>query len=154
MAATHHAGGCAGRSPSSVVLANRTRREISLFGFKFLGDFRAPYLDPDVYDHLAALPASFFASKTFHTETIHRFFPQHSDIPFDGKRSSRFRRWRFRAESLGAIAHMQKARSQWLRSARPLLALRTKPAEIGRLLCLLELERFLRARPAAQPGLR
>jgi hypothetical protein len=132
---------------SSYLFWNRTRREMSLFGFKMLGDVRMPYIDEDVYDHLAALPASYFVDKTFHTETIHRLFPQHADIPFDTKGSSRSGRWRFRAESLGAVAHLIRSRSRWFRSARPLLDLRTKPADVGRMLCLLQLEDFLRREP-------
>ncbi|MGH6619966.1 MAG: hypothetical protein ACREF6_10520, partial [Alphaproteobacteria bacterium] len=52
---------------SSYLFWNRTRREMSLFGFKILGDVRMPYIDESVYDHLAALPASHFMDKTFHT---------------------------------------------------------------------------------------
>ena len=137
---------------SSYVFWNRTRREISLFGFKILGNVRMPYLDDDVYDHLAALPASHFLDKTFHTEAIHRAFPQYSDIPFDAKRTSRAGRWRFRAESLGALAHLLRARSAWFKSARPLLDLRTKPSDIGRMLCLLQLESFLRRASSAGRG--
>jgi asparagine synthetase B (glutamine-hydrolysing) len=137
---------------SSYVFWNRTRREISLFGFKFLGNVRMPYIDEDVYDHLAALPAAYFLDKTFHTETIHRLFPQYADIPFDPKSTDRAGRWRFRAESLGALAHLLWARSEWFRSARPLLDLRTRPSDIGRMLCLLQLENFLRRVPEAQRG--
>jgi hypothetical protein len=139
---------------SSYIFWNRTRREISLFGFKILGRVRMPYLDEDVYDHLAALPASHFLDKTFHTETIHRMFPQHSDIPFGTTRTSRARRWLFRAESLGALAHLLRSRSEWFKSARPLLDLRTKPSDIGRMLCLLQLESFLRESPAGRGGVR
>ncbi|MGH6620631.1 MAG: hypothetical protein ACREF6_13890, partial [Alphaproteobacteria bacterium] len=135
---------------SSYLFWNRTRREMSLFGFKILGDVRMPYIDGDVYDHLASLPASHFLDKTFHTETIHRTFPQHADIPFDSKRSSRLGRWQFRASSLGAVVHLMRSRSKWIRLNASFLNLRTKPADVWRVLCLLELEGFLRRQSADQ----
>lgn len=137
---------------SSYLFWNRTRREMSLLGFKILRDVRMPYIDDDVYDHLASLPAAHFLGKTFHTETIHRMFPQHADIPFDSKRSSRLRRWQFRASSLGAVAHLMRSRSKWVRLNSSFLNLRTKPADVGRVLCLLELEAFLRRQSAGQPS--
>lgn len=135
---------------SSYLFWNRTRREMSQFGFKFLGDVRMPYIDDDVYDHLASLPASYFLDKTFHTETIHRMFPQHADIPFDRKESSRSGRWLFRASSLGAVAHLARSRSNWVKLNSSFLNLRTKPADVWRALCLLELERFVRREAAGQ----
>jgi hypothetical protein len=81
-------------------------------------------------------------------------FPQHSDIPFDTKRTSRARRWRFRAESLGALSQLLWSRSEWFKSARPLLDLRTKPSDIGRMLCLLQLESFLRESLTGRGGVR
>ena len=137
---------------SSYLFWNRTRREMSLFGFTILGNVRMPYIDGDVYDLLTTLPPSYFAGQTFHTETIHRMFPQHADIPFDAKGTSRIGRWRFRVENLGAVAHLLRSRSKWFKAARPLLGLRTKPADIGRVLCLLQLERFLRQEPGSHGG--
>ena len=44
-----------------------------------------PYLDDDLYDFLASLPADLFLSHTFHTETIRHAYPYSAGIPFDNE---------------------------------------------------------------------
>jgi hypothetical protein len=64
---------------------NRTRREIALNPWAILTDpchVFAPYLCEEVYDFLAALPASNFLDHTFHSETIRRFYPEYAHLPF------------------------------------------------------------------------
>jgi hypothetical protein len=70
---------------SSFYFWNRTRRQIALSPYALLGpthDVYSPYLDNDLFDFLASMPARMFLDRTFHTETIHRAFPQLSHIPW------------------------------------------------------------------------
>lgn len=127
---------------SSYLFWNRTRREIALFGAKILGDPRMPYIDDAVYDHLSSLPASYFLDKTFHTETIHRMFPQYAGIPYDGTKQTRAGRWLFRLASLKAEARRLSARSRWVR--RRFLTLKTKAEDVSRVLYLMQLEQIVR----------
>ncbi len=99
-----------------------------------------PYIDDDVYDHLTSLPASYFMDQSFHGETIRRFFPQHADIPFDSKRQTRAGRWMFRMNALAAEVHRLLSRSRWIKGW--FLNLQTKPADVSRVLYLLQLERI------------
>lgn len=65
---------------------NRTRREVALVPWGLLaGRARvlAPFLDDAVYDHLASLPASLVLDRAFHTEAIHRFYPEHAHLAFE-----------------------------------------------------------------------
>ncbi len=72
---------------------NRTRREIALSPFSIFGSFRvfAPFLDHDVVDFLAGLPAELFLDHTFHDEAIARAYPEWAHIPFALKQEPRFR---------------------------------------------------------------
>jgi hypothetical protein len=66
---------------------NRTRRHIALSPYALLGaihDVYSPYLDNDLFDFLASLPASMLVDSAFHTEAIHRAFPAASHIPWGG----------------------------------------------------------------------
>ncbi|MBO0726367.1 MAG: hypothetical protein J2P52_12255 [Blastocatellia bacterium] len=70
---------------SSFYFWNRTRRHIALAPYALLGsthDVYSPYLDNDLFDFLASLPARMFLGRAFHTETIHRAFPNFSHIPW------------------------------------------------------------------------
>lgn len=107
-----------------------------------LGDVRMPYIDNDVYDHLTSLPASYFLDQIFHTETIHRVFPQHADLPFQTKGQTRAGRWLFRLSSLGVEWHRLMSRSRWIK--RHFLNLKTTPADVSRVLYLLQLERLVK----------
>ncbi len=67
---------------------NRTRREIALLPFRMLGRVAqvfCPYLDDDLYDFLASLPADLFLSHTFHTDTIRQAYPRYAQVPFDNE---------------------------------------------------------------------
>jgi hypothetical protein len=67
---------------------NRTRREIGLAPCGILArvvEAYCPYLDHDVFDLLAALPARMFADKTFHSEAIGRAFPRYASIGYFDK---------------------------------------------------------------------
>ncbi len=66
---------------------NRTRREIALIPFMLgkAAQVFCPYLDDDLYDFLASLPADLFLSHTFHTETIRQAYPHSARIPFDNE---------------------------------------------------------------------
>jgi asparagine synthase (glutamine-hydrolysing) len=66
---------------------NRVRRGIgaSSFGIMAGHDVRAPFVDYDVFDLLTGLTVDMFVDRTFHTEAIHRAFPQFKQIPFESK---------------------------------------------------------------------
>jgi asparagine synthetase B (glutamine-hydrolysing) len=78
---------------SSFFFWNRARREIALGPYALMRDLtvHAPYLDRDVFDLLASLPASLEMDRRLHTDAIARAFPQYADIPYERKseRSSR-----------------------------------------------------------------
>jgi hypothetical protein len=67
---------------------NRVRRGIgvSSFGINGAFDVYTPYLDYDVFDHLTSLTVDNFTDRKFHTEAIHRAFPQYAHIPFESKK--------------------------------------------------------------------
>jgi hypothetical protein len=70
----------------SFMFWNRTRREIALATYCMLGQVAnvlCPYLDYDLYDFLASLPASMFLDHKFHTDTIRQAYPRYADIPFE-----------------------------------------------------------------------
>jgi asparagine synthase (glutamine-hydrolysing) len=69
---------------------NRVRRGIgaSSFGIMAAHDVAVPFVDHDVFDLLTSLPVDMFADRTFHTQSIHRAFPQFSHIPFESKRKT------------------------------------------------------------------
>jgi len=70
---------------SSFYFWNRTRRHIALSPYALLGpthDVYSPFLDNDLFDFLASIPARMFLDRTFHTEAIHRAFPRLSHIPW------------------------------------------------------------------------
>jgi len=65
---------------------NRARRCIALSPFRLLGDGAnviTPYLDPDVFDFLFALPAEMLVDRRFHTDTISFAFPEYAQIPYE-----------------------------------------------------------------------
>lgn len=71
---------------------NRTRRGVSTYSFGILRDIPTvccPYLDDDVYDLLASLPASMLLDGQFHTDAIHRAYPKFRNIPFEDKSASK-----------------------------------------------------------------
>lgn len=65
---------------------NRTRRATALSPFGIADRLGVqsvtPYLDHDVFDFLASLPAELLIDRRFHTDTIHRMHPGFADVPF------------------------------------------------------------------------
>jgi hypothetical protein len=126
---------------SSYLFWNRTRREISLFGYRFLCGARMPYIEDAVYDHLTSLPAEYFLDATFHAEAINRMFPEHADIPFASKATRRADWQRFRLFfAVPAEVKRLLSGSRWIR--RRFLTRKTTPADVSRALYLLHLERI------------
>jgi asparagine synthetase B (glutamine-hydrolysing) len=67
---------------------NKARRETALLPCGIHAHVRTvfcPYLDHELYDFLASLPATMFADRTFHTETIRRAFPHYAGVPFEDR---------------------------------------------------------------------
>lgn len=67
---------------------NRTRREIALVPFGLLGGLPqvyAPYLDHDLFDLLAGLPAAMVADHALHGDAIARAYPQLAHLPYENK---------------------------------------------------------------------
>ena len=71
---------------------NRTRRAIALapFGlFASVPTCLAPFVDHELYDFLASLPAELMVDRTFHTDTIAAAHPDFADVPYDRKLDER-----------------------------------------------------------------
>ncbi len=84
---------------------SRTRRSIALSPYALCAAVptaHAPFLDGDVYDHLASIPAEHMWSHELHTDAITRAYPEHADI---GYATSGPGRWSL------AIAPVQAIRS-------------------------------------------
>jgi asparagine synthase (glutamine-hydrolysing) len=110
----------------SFFLANRTRREIALAPFALLRDVTvfAPYLDRDLYDLLAALPARLLMDRALHTDAIAKAWPQYAHVPYErkGMKVHDRRAARTIAQQLMRIVSRQHVR-QWLRPSALLPAL-------------------------------
>jgi hypothetical protein len=100
---------------------NRTRREIALSPFSILGgvDMVTPYLDHDLYDFLASLPARLLAENRLHTAAMHRAHPRYAHIPFDYERrtiaASRYPHPRLQATAERAWGRVRSM--QWVASS-------------------------------------
>jgi asparagine synthase (glutamine-hydrolysing) len=69
---------------------NRTRRAIAPAAFSLLPSdvtVSMPFLHPAVHDFLVTLPGHMLLSRTLHTETISRAFPEVADVPYETKRA-------------------------------------------------------------------
>jgi asparagine synthase (glutamine-hydrolysing) len=66
---------------------NRTRREIALGPYALMRDLTAyaPYLDAELFDMLAGLPASLLLDRRLHTDAIAKAYPTFADIPYESK---------------------------------------------------------------------
>lgn len=65
-----------------------SRRAITPVPYGLLRGIRnvfTPYLDHDVYDLLASLPARMLLPRTLHSDALHRAFPAYRHIPFEKK---------------------------------------------------------------------
>lgn len=69
---------------SSFLFWNRTRREVAMWPYALMRDIAvyAPFLDPDVFDVLAALPLAISMDGTFHKDAISRAYPRMADVPY------------------------------------------------------------------------
>ena len=69
---------------------NRTRRELAIPPYSLMSGTRvySPYLDHDVFDFLASLPAAVVSDHQLHTTAIARAFPRFRHIPFNEGESS------------------------------------------------------------------
>lgn len=110
----------------SFFLANRTRREIALAPFALMRDVTvfAPYLDRDLYDLLAALPARLLMDRALHTDAIAKAWPQYARVPYErkGMKVQDRRAARSIAGELMRIAVGRRFR-QWIRPSALLPAL-------------------------------
>jgi asparagine synthetase B (glutamine-hydrolysing) len=71
---------------SSYRFWNRTRRTVAPAPFGLLASaatVRAPFLDADLYDFLASLPAKLVLDRALHTDTIVRSYPQFASMPYE-----------------------------------------------------------------------
>jgi len=101
-----HAG--AANPIGSFFLSSRTRREIALAPYALMRDLTvyAPYLDRDLFDFLAALPAELLMDRSLHTDAIARAWPQHARLPYERKGLKVQDRWvqrRTAAVVMGAV---------------------------------------------------
>ena len=111
----------------SFFLNSRTRREIALAPYGLMRDVtvHAPYLDRDLYDFLASLPAELLMDRALHTDAIARAWPQHTNLPYERKGLKVQDRWAQRRTAAGALAALARERSSsFLRRSTllPLLA--------------------------------
>jgi len=100
--------------------ANRTRREIALAPYALMRDITvfAPYLDHDLFDLLAALPARLLMDRALHTEAIARAWPQHTRIPYERKGLLVEDRWAARALAAELLrASVRGPARAWLRTS-------------------------------------
>jgi len=77
---------------AAFVFRNRTRREIALYSYGYLRNMRcvyAPFLDHDLFDHLASLPAPMLLDRRLHDDAIRRAYPERAGIPFAAKTGRR-----------------------------------------------------------------
>ncbi|HQU81980.1 MAG TPA: asparagine synthase-related protein [Pyrinomonadaceae bacterium] len=69
---------------------NRTRRCIAVSPFNLFGDsvnVVSPYLENELFDFLATLPANLLLDHRFHTDTISFAYPKLAHIPYEDKNS-------------------------------------------------------------------
>ena len=103
-------------------LWNRTRREIALSPYSLMPQVQRlylPYLDEELFDFLASLPASMVVDHEFHTDTITRAFPEYADVRFENQSlPERYGSYFFRyARDLAAYAYLRYPPPRSIRSA-------------------------------------
>ena len=82
---------------------NRTRRvaAISPYGlFNSMPNVYSPFLDRDLYDFLASIPAKTFLDHQLHTDTIARAYPQFAHVPYEQKNHTVGNRGHYRRYTL------------------------------------------------------
>ena len=88
---------------ASFCFLNRTRRDISLVPFRVYAGVptvHCPYLDRELVDFLASLPAELVVSHSFHRETIDHAFPRWRSLPYAAWEDASGRRSRRRSRRL------------------------------------------------------
>ena len=145
----------------SYVFWNLIRREIALAPLLLASVVRhthVPYLDHDLYDHVASLPAAMLMDHRLHYDAIARAYPQYAAIPFATGAMAWSHRWHVRRFALELLPYLSRAPSQFVR--RPLVAMHLAqtivsgwpgtlarlgphPEKLARLTHLLQLERLL-----------
>jgi asparagine synthase (glutamine-hydrolysing) len=115
---------------------NRTRRELALPPYSLMPGTRvySPYLDHDLFDFLAGLPASLIIDHQLHTAAIRRAYPRFRDVPYnEGERSTAPDRLTRRA-ALDLAAYLLRTRAAVrVPFAMPRLAAAAVTAQPGRL---------------------
>lgn len=98
----------------SFFLYNRTRREVALAPYALMRDLTvyAPYLDRDLFDFLAALPAEQLMDRALHTDTIARAWPQYAHVAYERKGATIDDRWGQRRLAAGSLAAVLRPRSR------------------------------------------
>jgi hypothetical protein len=146
-------------SPSTLhYFWTRSRRNMSLMPFRILNrsiEIRAPYLDYDLYDFLASLPASFQMENDLHTGVIQRAYPEYKDIAYapGGLSTSGHR---YRIHILNVLKYLIFNRSKlvnrsWLFSVLLSAIARNDfrfvmKLNIRIIICLIQLENFVKKR--------
>jgi asparagine synthase (glutamine-hydrolysing) len=97
---------------------NRTRRLITLCPYGMLCEVPevfSPYLDHEMFDFLASLPARMFVDHSFHAETIRRAYPAYAHIPFaHQKNAGGAYRKHYRSFALGVARRLLETRPHQL----------------------------------------
>lgn len=147
-------------SPSALhYFWTRSRRNMSLMPFRILNrsiEIRAPYLDYDLYDFLASLPASFQLENDLHTGVIQRAYPEYKDIAYaSGSLSTSGHSYRIHI--LNVLKYLMFNRSNlvnrpWLFSVLLSAIIKNDfrfviKLNIRRLICLIQLENLVDKKP-------
>jgi Asparagine synthase. len=119
-------------------------------------EIRAPYLDYDLYDFLASLPASFQLKNDLHTTVIQRAYPEYQDIPYASGGLS-ISGHSYRIHILNVLKYLIFNRSKlvnrsWLFSVLLSAIVRNDfrflmKLNIRRIICLIQLENLVDKKP-------
>ena len=132
---------------------SRTRRNISLIPFRILNrsiEIRVPYLDYDLYDFLASLPASLQLDNGFHTQVIQRAYPKYKHIRYASESLSTSG---YRVHILNILKYLMFNRSKlvnrpWLFSVLLSAIIKNDfrfviKLNIRRIICIIQLENLV-----------
>jgi len=94
--------------PESFLFWNRIRRQIALgpYGLLRRRKVYSPYLDHDLFDFLASLPAALMVPAGIHTDAILEAYPRYAGIPFEdwsGTPREDHGHWRRMTRALAAV---------------------------------------------------
>ena len=98
----------------SFFLYSRTRREVALAPYALMRDLTvyAPYLDRDLFDFLASLPAEQLMDRALHTDAIARAWPQHAHLAYERKGRTIEDPWAHRRLAAACLAAVFRPRSR------------------------------------------